>query len=80
MTYKSLSAGKQLELMKYILSKWVLTQWGNDGYTLELRLYPTDRYVSHTDKDYAQALIGFVTKLSKHVSDEVRQEIERILQ
>ena len=72
---------KQIELIKFIISHWMLYQWVDDeGYSFETRLYPTDRYICYKHKDYTQALAGFVTKLTAYTSGAFVEEIKRILQ
>ena len=72
---------KQIELIKFIISHWMLYQWvDNEGYAFETRLHPTDRYICYKHKDYTQTLAGFVTKLVDNTSESFGEEIRRILQ
>ena len=81
MTNKQITPEKQIELIKFIISHWVLYQRTDDeGYVFETRLYPTDRYICYKHKNYDQALAGFVTKLIDHTSDSFGKEIRGLLQ
>lgn len=81
MTDKQITSEKQIELIKFIISHWMLYQWtDNEGYVFETRLYPTDRYICYKHKNYDQALAGFVAKLVNNTSEMFGEEIRRILQ
>ena len=76
---------KQVELEKYLKSKWTLSQKkDDDGYLLELVLNPKkNKCVYCRDKDYTQALLGLAAELVMKsgcvASPEISAEIRKII-
>lgn len=50
-----------------------------DKYNISTRLYPTDRQVEVTSRGFENALWEFTQELKKYMSNELKEEIDLIL-
>ena len=50
-----------------------------DEWNINTKLYPTDRFIEVTARGYENALWEFTQELKKYMSDELKAEIELIL-
>ena len=67
-----------LELLETIVKCWDVYIGYNDGFTFSTRLYPSDRYINHTDKDFKNGLLTFVSKIEEHAGQSLKAEIQEL--
>lgn len=68
-----------LTLMELIAKFWdIAIGFDAENYVFSTRLYPSDRYINHTDKDFRNGLMSFISKIEEHAGDDVKKQIHSL--
>ena len=68
-----------LPLLELIAKFWdIAICFDTENYVFSTRLYPSDRYIGHTDKDFRNGLMSFISKIEEHAGNDVKKQIHAL--